>query len=100
MTSKHTPGPWIPVAVEGGWDGVAENENRNSVICALRLNNPANARLIASAPEMLSSLISSRAVLARALMAAAPDLFGTDEEVNEHLCIQRMDAAIAKATGQ
>jgi hypothetical protein len=56
MTSKHTPGPWIPVAVEGGWDGVAENENRNSVICALRLNNPANARLIAAAPELLDLL--------------------------------------------
>ena len=56
MTSKHTPGPWIPAAVEGGWDGVAENENRNSVICALRLNNPANARLIAAAPELLDLL--------------------------------------------
>lgn len=56
MTSTHTPGPWIPVAVEGGWDGVAENENRNSVICALRLNNPANARLIAAAPELLDLL--------------------------------------------
>lgn len=55
MTSKHTPGPWIPVAVEGGWDGVAENENRNSVICALRLNNPANVRLIAAAPELLEA---------------------------------------------
>lgn len=54
--SKHTPGPWVHVAVHGGWDGVAEVANRKSIICALGLNNSANARLIAAAPELLAML--------------------------------------------
>lgn len=56
MTSKHTPGKWVHVAVEGGWDGVAEAENRDSLICVLKHNNPANARLIAAAPDLLEAL--------------------------------------------
>jgi len=85
MTSKHTPGPWIPVAVEGGWDGVAENENRNSVICALRLNNPANARLIAAAPDLLR--------VAELLVS------WLDEEPGAHKLCDAARAAVAKATG-
>lgn len=53
--NKHTPGPWVQVSVTGGWDGVAEAANRKSHICALKLNNPANARLIAAAPELLEA---------------------------------------------
>lgn len=56
MSSKHTNGPWIHVAVDGGWDGVAEEANRQSLICVLKQNNPANADLIAAAPELLDLL--------------------------------------------
>ena len=54
--NKHTPGPWVSVSVEGGWDGVAEAANRNSTICTLSLNNPDNARLIAAAPELYAAV--------------------------------------------
>ncbi len=95
MTSKHTPGPWIPVAVEGGWDGVAENENRNSVICALRLNNPANARLIATAPELLEALRGIDEAYCR-----AGDSLSREERAEDRKRLMAARAAIAKATGE
>ena len=60
----------------------------------------ANARLIASAPELLTSLIELRAVVA----SMTTDLGGCDHGVGICMCpelvaITRADAAIAKATG-
>ena len=54
MSTKHTPGPWKHVAVSGGWDGVADSHGNE--ICRLVLNEPANATLIAAAPELLQAL--------------------------------------------
>lgn len=53
---KATPGPWMPAVVDGGWDAVCEKDNRESVICSLKLNNSDNAHLIAAAPEMYEAL--------------------------------------------
>ena len=53
--SKFTPGPWKWVS-DRGWDAVAEAKHVASIICDLKLNNPANARLIAAAPEMYELL--------------------------------------------
>jgi hypothetical protein len=49
--AQHTPGPWVEVSIDG-WDGVRPANNALP-ICRLVENNPANARLIAAAPEML-----------------------------------------------
>ena len=50
---KHTPGPWEVLEVEsvvgGGWDIVDEKGN------SIFTDNNANARLIASAPELLEA---------------------------------------------
>lgn len=56
--STHTPGPWRRVAYEGGWDGVAHSDGgpHIALICKLVENNPANASLIAAAPELLAAL--------------------------------------------
>lgn len=112
--SKHTPAPWeVSHGGHGSQSGLVIDEyfvlNRavaDDVAIAADIIDPAtgmpseaNARLIAAAPEMLSALRSGRDVLARAIKAAAPDLFETDEDVNEHLTIKRMDAAIARAIG-
>lgn len=51
---SHTPGPWVPTSVKGGWDGVAEERNRN-IICNLSLNNPDNMYLIAASPALLAA---------------------------------------------
>lgn len=49
--------------------------------------------------EAIGALEHGRSTLATALRHAAPDLFETDEDVNEHLAIKRMDAALARAKG-
>ena len=81
--TTHTPGPWKHVAVAGGWDGVANSTG--AVICKLAENNPANARLIASAPDLLAA---GEAVLAR---------WGNG---NLSAAIQQLAAAIAAARGE
>jgi len=48
--------------------------------------------------EMVATLRESRQVIAMALKAGAPDWFDTDEKVGMHVTVQRIDAAIAKAT--
>ena len=50
---EHTPRPWMPCAVEGGWDGVKSEDGQ--IIANLVLNNPANAHLIAAAPDLLAA---------------------------------------------
>jgi hypothetical protein len=51
---SHTPGPWRPVAVAGGWDGVTPKRS-SLAICHLVENNPGNAVLIAAAPDLLEA---------------------------------------------
>ncbi len=51
MSASHTPGTWRASAVAGGWDGVVDS--RGTVICTLSLNEPANAHVLAAAPEFL-----------------------------------------------
>lgn len=48
--------------------------------------------------EMVATLRESRQVIAMALKTGAPDWFDTDEKVALHVTVQRIDAAIAKAT--
>ncbi len=52
---RWTPGPWQYAAVNGGWDGVKPAKH-NTPICALVENNPANAYLIAAAPDLYTEL--------------------------------------------
>jgi hypothetical protein len=95
MSTQHTPGPWEIGAYESGQMAVdgANGEQVTGFIA------PADARLIAAAPDLLEALKEARATLATALKSTAPDWFVTEEDVKEHLSIKKMDAAIAKATG-
>ncbi|WP_448647160.1 hypothetical protein [Pseudomonas mohnii] len=52
----------------------------------------------ASCEELVAALIESRQVIATALKVGAPDWFDTDEKVAQHVTVQKIDAAIAKAT--
>lgn len=92
MTSVYTPGPWRHVAVAGGWDGVAAGDYHVCLICTLSLNEPANARLIAAAPELLEALI--------ALRDETIDYMTINNlgDPNGQHNIQRANAAITKAT--
>ena len=51
---KHTPGPWNTSAYDGGWDCIRDGSGQ--IIAKLGANNPANADLIAAAPDMLAAL--------------------------------------------
>lgn len=54
---------------------------------------------IAAVAELIGSLKHARSTLATALRHAAPDLFETDADVDEHLAIKRIDAALSRAQG-
>jgi hypothetical protein len=53
----------------------------------------------AAVAELIGALGHARSTLATALRHAAPDLFETDDDVNEHLAIKRIDAALTSASG-
>lgn len=96
---QHSPGPWRQVSVAGGWDGVAPVGSKLE-ICQLVENNPANARLIAAAPELLAACQSAE----RALVELWPSESVPDEHIDETAAVHRLAAslraAIAKAVGQ
>ena len=48
--------------------------------------------------EMVATLRESRQVISAALKTGSPDWFDTDEKVALHVTVQRIDAAITKAT--
>jgi len=50
MNTSHTPGPW---KIDTMWGLIKHGSEE---ICALHSDNPANARLIASAPKLLEAL--------------------------------------------
>jgi hypothetical protein len=101
MGAKHTPGPWVELETEssvdfayddaprlGGWSDIGP-EDGAPVAIALGYGGfsdrrlDANARLIASAPDLLASLIEVVAIADR-----KTDAF------------DRARAAIARATGE
>lgn len=49
--------------------------------------------------EAIDALVFARSTLATTLRFAAPDLFESDEDTNEHLAIKRIDQALARVKG-
>lgn len=104
--TKHTPGPWsyelqADIDPDGNgycWaiNGLTKDQRQRSIPGADYVQNPAyanseaNARLIAAAPELLSTLEDIRAWL------VSPDLSAGVIAAYQHDC----EIAIAKATGK
>jgi hypothetical protein len=99
MGAKHTPGPWGELETEssvyldgcGGWQDIGTTKGRVLAIavgyaCSPRDDAEANARLIASAPELLEALQSIIDSLAEGFISET--------------CIDAARAAIRKATGE
>lgn len=105
--SKHTPGEWLLVdhtvyalndqgenrftaLVQGGWvhRGSFSSERTSED------EKSANARLIASAPDLLEAL---KAMLAHACVADADP---NDKDAEDHAAERKARAAIAKAEGR
>jgi hypothetical protein len=92
---KHTKGPWDTVIRQDhkgtiGYVGPVENFK---IIAEVICSNPegsANARLIASAPELLEAL-----EVALAFILEQPDLVGDDD-----FTVSTLRDAIAKAKGE
>ena len=56
MNAKHTQGPWIAKAGTGRWNVTTSDKPRTFNICSIntdRVEQEANAKLIAAAPELL-----------------------------------------------
>lgn len=97
---NHTPGPWHPHRSESGFVVVySDGENRShvarlfdSTLGEEHGSIEANARLIASAPELLASLIELESMVAEMLPKHGPCGWG-------ELALEQARGAIAKATG-
>jgi hypothetical protein len=101
--SKHTPGPWFVFGnghCVGGPTGMMDADPNQKTagiaMCAMRLRtddeNEANARLIASAPELLAACEE----LVADLLSHAK--FGMND--SEVAMLKRAEAAIRKARGE
>ena len=94
--NKHTPGPWQIADGESrrvylinhGRDAVGETVYTET-------RNPADARLIAAAPDLLEALLMAKKAISRFDNGHAFDAHGIDSEAQ-----RQVDAAIAKATGE
>lgn len=111
METKHTPGPWfvdgvnysdaISIGAIDPQDGcrflLAEVHGIDevSVHCS---KSEANALLIASAPDLLETLVMARAYIASRCGTPDPEDSGADQILIE--IHKKMDAAIAQATGE
>lgn len=97
MSTSHTPGPWIASAYYGGWDCIRAGTHDGQIIAKLDLNEPANAHLIATAPELLAILeeiVATDDAAMRELKAVGFPVEGKTRDLTE-----RARAIIAKAKG-
>ncbi len=98
MNTQHTPGPWKATASLQKWHVTTTNPPRTFNICTVstdRVEQTANAYLIAAAPELLAAL------------KVAKDFAGKFADTNTTPAFSdfgelwlKMDKAIAKAEGR
>ena len=90
--SAHTPGPWLAVANDHYWEIRTFDEQIGDACASKYLtagdNGEANARLIAAAPELLE-----------ALQEIVDYSGGAQNALEDEYVMDRVCAAIAKATG-
>lgn len=112
MKPKHTPGPWQvarQTSPNNHWYVLAASphvEGKSQTVCELNgpwnpSNYDANAKLIAAAPELLSSLTATLDALDEVmgrLAKSAPRLLPADVTVEPWKTALRARAAISKAT--
>jgi hypothetical protein len=97
MKTAHTPGPWIVESVENKGQSTIVDNNDHLVAevysdSCNQLEEDANARLIAAAPDMLN-------VLKRVKIIWDREGIGSSERESEPL-YRDLCTAIAKANGQ
>ncbi|WP_312708629.1 hypothetical protein [Stenotrophomonas sp.] len=103
MTSKHTPGPWYVGREDENTGEIEVNSDGRPYVClvfpgAIDEVTPANARLIAAAPELLEALIEATACGMVPISSAKDG--GASTHSRQVRCADMIRAAIAKATGE
>lgn len=100
MTSRHTPGPWVayelaPEDPSWGaceiWPDENDRDDEEGTVkpVATMVMGVENARLIAAAPELLAALDEITNYQG-----------GADSALDDEYVMERVTAAIAKATGE
>jgi hypothetical protein len=92
MNTNHTPGPWTLNPAQSTRVDLIDNHKGEAIgeIVWVDVRNPADARLIAAAPELLEALKYCRQKIA--YMQANGEWYSPGK------AIEKADAAIAKAT--
>ena len=93
MTAQHTPGPWQSIHLHGKHYCVAEQKNGVGL-----LYNEANARLIATAPDLLDAVLDILGQLEAVGLLIDGEDCGQWHGA-EGLSFAKAREAIAKATG-
>jgi hypothetical protein len=97
MSTKHTPGPWT---TNGDWIKQPGIDGFSIAHLIGHKEKQANARLIASAPELLETLRHASGVLNEVISTHRAKLdpkYLTPKEVSD--CLIEIGKAIAKAEG-
>ena len=90
---KHTPGPWeVGSTIESGTQAIIHDGDSVLAILTTIPPNPANARLIAAAPDLLDALNEMTRLALRPT--------GGCSAAEKRNAIEASIAAIAKATGE
>lgn len=101
MSSKHTPGPWTYQEDSDAYTHIVRGPN-NRFICQLNQSTSAeieaNARLIATAPELLDALIE--AVDCGMVPISSAKDGGASTHSRQVRCADMIRAALAKAAGE
>lgn len=101
--TQHTPGPW-QYAFGGGTTAFITEADGSTIICIRTTENTtahknlaANARLIASAPELLEALVE----LSKSFIGTYTNDQRSDDEIDDHRLLWENKARelIARITG-
>ena len=98
--SNHTSGPWHRSGYDGGWDCVRGKDRQ--IIAKLVENTPANADLIAAAPDLLAALKKVKRILESREFRAVEDSASAHgvQYRGKEFTQPDVDDAIRKAEGE
>lgn len=92
--AKSTPGPWFVGKRDRAGGRVFANQHGADGVVAGRIENPANARLIAAAPDLLAAAQDAAEIIRDSYGQQDPDI------ESDCAAVRLLERAIANATKQ